>query len=110
MIDQMSKAYEITTNSLLLLGKEVHDLRAAHEKEKQKRRQSKKQISHTQGITREEAQTLIQGQIKASQIDITAPVEPELPASQALVRRQFRCSECNILGHRRPQCPNLSIN
>jgi hypothetical protein len=33
----MSKAYEITVNSLMLLGKEVHDLRAAHEKEKQKR-------------------------------------------------------------------------
>jgi hypothetical protein len=110
VIDRMSKAYKITTNSLLLLRKEVHDLRATHKKEKQKQRRSKKQISHTQGITREEAQALIQGQIKASQIDITAPVKPELPASQALVRRQFQCSECNILRHRRPQCPNLSIN
>jgi hypothetical protein len=42
VIDWMSKVYEMTTNSFLLLGKEVHDLRAAHEKEKQKRRRSKK--------------------------------------------------------------------
>jgi hypothetical protein len=87
VIDWISKVYKITTNSLLLLRKEVYDLRAAHKKKKQKRRRSKKQISHAQGITREEAQALIQGQIKASQIDITAPVEPKLPASQALVRR-----------------------
>jgi hypothetical protein len=110
VINRMSKAYEITANSLILLGKEVHDLRAAHEKEKQKRRQSRKQISHEQGITREEAHALIQSQVEASQLAITALADPELPASPALIRRQFRCSECNILGHRRPQCPNRTGN
>lgn len=109
-INRMSKAYEMSINELHIMRKEVHDLRAAHEKEKQKRRRSRAQISHEQGITREEAQALVQGQIEASQIDITAPAEPELPASQALVRRQFRCSECNTLGHRRPQCPNRTNN
>jgi hypothetical protein len=110
VIDQMSKAYKITTNSLLLLEKEVHDLQAAHKKKKQKQRQSKKQISHTQEITKKKAQALIQDQIKTSQINITTLVEPELPVSQALIHRQFQYSKCNILGHRRPQCPNLSIN
>jgi hypothetical protein len=105
-INQMSKAYKITTNSLMLLGKEVHDLQATHEKKKQKRGQSRRQIEHGQGITREKAQALVQSHIKASQSVITAPAEPELPASQALIRRQYRCSDCNILGHRRPQCPN----
>jgi hypothetical protein len=62
----MSKAYEISINELLIVRKEVHDLRAAHEKEKQKRGRSRKQISHEQGITREEAQALVQGQIEAS--------------------------------------------
>ena len=110
VINRMSKAYEMTANSLMLLGKEVHDLRGAHEKEKQKRRRSRKQIEHGQGITREEAQALVQSQIEASQSRTTAPGESELPASQTLVRRQFRCSECNILGHRRPQCPNRTGN
>ena len=106
----MSKAYEMTANSLILLGKEVHNLQAIHEKEKQKRGQSRKQISHEQGITREEAQVLVQRQIEASQSITTVLTEPELPASQAIVRRQFRCSECNTLGHRRPQCPHRSSN
>jgi hypothetical protein len=86
-IDWMFKAYEMTVNSLMLLGKEVYDLRAAHEKEKQKRGRSRRQIEHGQGITREEAQALVQSHIEASQSVITAPAEPELPASQALVRR-----------------------
>jgi hypothetical protein len=110
VINQMSKAYEMTTNSLMLLGKEVHDLQATHEKKKQKHRQSRRQITHEQGITREEAQALIQSQIEMPQSITTALTEPELPASQALVRRQFRCSECNTLGHRRPQCPNRTSN
>ncbi|EED23218.1 conserved hypothetical protein [Talaromyces stipitatus ATCC 10500] len=76
-----SKAYEMSINKLTIAQKELHDLRAAHEKEKQKRQKSKKQISHNQGITREEAQALLQGQIEASQAVTTAPAEPELPVS-----------------------------
>uniref|UniRef100_A0A093V4F6 Uncharacterized protein n=1 Tax=Talaromyces marneffei PM1 TaxID=1077442 RepID=A0A093V4F6_TALMA len=71
-------------NDLLFVRKENHDLRAAHEKEKQKRQKSKKQIPIEQGITREEAQALVQGQIEASQAGPTAPAEPELPASQTV--------------------------
>ena len=110
VIDRMSKAYEMTTNSLMLLGKEVHDLRAAHEKEKQKRRRSRKQITHEQGITKEEAQMLVQSQIEASQSITTAPAEPDLPESQPPVRRQFRCSGCGIAGHKITGCPNHTSN
>jgi hypothetical protein len=109
-IIRMSKAYEMTVNDLLLVRKENHDLRAAHEKEKQKRRRSRKQISHEQGITREEAQVLIQSQIEASQPVTAAPAEPELPASQPPVRRQFRCSGCGIAGHKITGCPNRTTN
>jgi hypothetical protein len=109
-IIRMSKAYEMTVNDLLLVRKENHDLRAAHEKEKQKRRRSRKQISHELGITREEAQVLIQSQIEASQPVTAAPAEPELPASQPPVRRQFRCSGCGIAGHKITGCPNRTTN
>jgi hypothetical protein len=105
-IMRMSKAYETTVNDLLLVRKENHDLRAAHEKEKQKRQKSKKQISVEQGITREEAQALVQGQVEASQAVTTTPAEPGLPASQGVVRRQFRCSGCGVMGHRINQCLN----
>jgi hypothetical protein len=105
-IMRVSKAYEMNINELLIARKEIHHLRASHEKEKQKRRRSRAQITHDRGITREEAQNLVQGQVEASQPITAAPAEPELPASQVRVRRQFRCSKCNTLGHRLPQCPN----
>ncbi|EED11514.1 conserved hypothetical protein [Talaromyces stipitatus ATCC 10500] len=103
---RLSKAYEILANDALLVRKENRDLRAAHEKEKQKRKRSNKQISIEQGITREEAQALVQGQVEASHAVTTTLAEPELPASQAVVRRQFRCSGCNVMGHRINQCPS----
>ncbi|EED14184.1 conserved hypothetical protein [Talaromyces stipitatus ATCC 10500] len=98
------------SNDALLVWKENRDLRAAHEKEKQKRKRSNKQISIEQGITREEAQVLVQGQVEASQAVTTTPAEPELPTSQAVVRRQFRCSDCNVEGHRINRCPNRTSN
>lgn len=110
VITRMSKAYEITMNDLLLVRKESHDFRAANEKEKQKRQRSKKQISTEQGITREEAQALVQGQVEASQAVTTAPAEPELPASQTIVRRQFQCSGCGVIGHRINRCPNRNAS
>ena len=105
-IMRMSKAYETTMNDLLLVRKENYNLRAAHEKEKQKRKRSNKQIYIEQGITRAEAQALVQGQVEASHTVTTTPAEPELPAPQAVVRRQYRCSGCNVMGHRINQCPN----
>ena len=81
-------------------------MRAAHEKEKQKRKRSNKQISIEQGVTKEEAKALVQGQVEASHAVTTTPAEPELPVSQAVVRRQYRCSGCNIMGHRINQCPS----
>jgi hypothetical protein len=106
----MSKAYKISINKLLIVQKEVYDLQAAHKKEKQKSRQSRKQISHEQEVTREEAQALIQGQVKASQTAAAAPAKPELPASQPPVQRQFRCSGCGIAGHKITGCPNRTSN
>jgi hypothetical protein len=109
-IMRMSKAYETTKNDLLLVRKENYELRAAHEKEKQKRKRSSKQISIEQGITREEVQALVQGQVEASQAAITAPAEPQLPASQPIVRRQFRCSGCGTEGHKINRCPSRISN
>lgn len=106
VLSRMSKAYETARNDYLLARKEVNDFRAAHEKEKQNRKRSNRQISIEQGITREEAQALVQGQVEASQVVTTAPAEPELPASQPTVRRQSCCSDCNVMGHRINQCPS----
>jgi hypothetical protein len=109
-IMRILKAYEMTMNDLLLIQKENYNLRAAHKKEKQKRRKSKKQISIEQGITREQAQALVQSQVEASQAVTTAPAEPELPASRLVVRRQFRCSGCGAEGHKINRYPSCTSN
>ncbi|EED16243.1 conserved hypothetical protein [Talaromyces stipitatus ATCC 10500] len=46
-IMRMSKPYEKTVNDLLIVWKENKDLRAAHEKEKQKRQISHEQLRHS---------------------------------------------------------------
>jgi hypothetical protein len=91
---------------LTIVRKEAHNLRAAHEKEKQKRRRSTARIAHEGGLTRQEAQDLIQSQNQPSQPVADDPTQSERVASPSRVRAQFRCSNCNILGHRRNQCPN----
>ena len=47
-------------HSAALLAKENHDLRAANEKEKQKRKQSRCQITPNEGLCVQEARDLIQ--------------------------------------------------
>jgi hypothetical protein len=48
--------------------------------------------------------------IKIYTMITTALAEPELPASQAVKRCQFRCSGCTGMGHRINQCPNSTSN
>ena len=108
-LDRISKACERQMIDMTIVRKEVHDLRAAHEKEKQKRRRSTKRIAHEGGLTRQEAQDLVRSQNQpnqSSQPVANDPAQSERVASPPRVRAQFRCSNCNILGHRRNQCPN----
>ncbi|EED15456.1 hypothetical protein TSTA_048960 [Talaromyces stipitatus ATCC 10500] len=106
----LTAEFDRTCTKNNIIPKELHDLRGAHEKEKQKCQRSKQQISHEQGITREEAQALVQGQIEASQAVTTALAEPELPVSHPPIRRQFRCSGCDVAGHKITGSPNRIRN
>uniref|UniRef100_A0A093V2L9 Uncharacterized protein n=1 Tax=Talaromyces marneffei PM1 TaxID=1077442 RepID=A0A093V2L9_TALMA len=81
-INRMSKAYEMSINELLIVRKEVHDLRAANEKEKKKRKRSRAHISYEGSLTAQEAQELIASRNKASESIPAAPVESEPQASQ----------------------------
>ncbi|EED21749.1 hypothetical protein TSTA_089880 [Talaromyces stipitatus ATCC 10500] len=64
----------MSRNELLITQKEVHDLRAANEKEKKKRKRSRAQISHEGSLTAQEAQELIGSRNEASQPIPTAPL------------------------------------
>ncbi|KAI7975379.1 hypothetical protein EIK77_006335, partial [Talaromyces pinophilus] len=90
-INRMSKAYEMTINELLIIRKEVHDLRAANEKEKKKRKRSRAQIAYEGSLTAQEAQELIASQNGASEPIPAASVESEPQASQPRVRAPPKC-------------------
>jgi len=76
-----------------ILTKEIHDLRAANEKKKQKRATSNKKICREEGLSIGEARELILSSNQASEAQSTAPRTPP------------RCSDCQELGHQRNQCP-----
>ena len=89
-------------NDAAIMKKQYQDLFAAHEKEKQKRRKSKKKINHEGGITREEAQELMKSRDEAIQPSINEAAQPR--------KRTPKCSNCGTVGHNIRKCPNLTIN
>jgi hypothetical protein len=58
-IQQLIKGCERAMHNIALLAKEVHDLRAANKKEKEKRKQSRCQMTPNEGLCVKEARDLI---------------------------------------------------
>jgi hypothetical protein len=101
-IQQLIKGCEMAMHSAALLAKENRDLRAANEKEKQKSKRSRRQITPNEGLCIQEARDLIQARNErdgGSSID-SAPLPLEPPK-----RAPPRCSNCFIIGHTRVRCP-----
>jgi hypothetical protein len=89
-----------------VLTKENYDLRAANEKQKQKRQRSKKQSSYKDGISVQEARESINRQNQADEAVNSTQRISEGITSQRATRAPPRCSDCRNIGHRRLQCPN----
>lgn len=89
-----------------ILAKEIHDLRAANERQKQKRNRSRKQISHESGLSVQEAQELIERPGLASLAQSSRAAEPASSGSQRTKRAPQKCSGCGIIGHKISKCPN----
>ncbi len=88
------------------LAKENHDLRAANEKEKQKRSLSKRQMTSNEGLSIQEARGLIRQRNEYSN-EVAGPSASSAPLPSTTPRRAPpTCSECNIQGHTRVSCPN----
>ena len=105
-MDQLIKGCQMAMNSTTILTKENHDLRAANEKQQQKRKRSNRQIAYTGGLSIQEAQGLIQHEDEAQEASTAISDGPASAASQPSVRAPPRCSDCHIIGHKRLQCPN----
>ena len=105
-LDQLIKGCGMAINNAVLLSKENQDLRAAHEKQIQKRTRSRKQMAVKEGLSIQEGQELLQSENQADEAISTALAETAPEAEQRSVRAPPRCSDCHIIGHRRLQCPN----
>ncbi|BDD61273.1 hypothetical protein MAP00_009287 [Monascus purpureus] len=104
------KGFEMALNEVILLAKEVHDLRAAHEKQLQKRKQSRRQIATAEGLSMQEGQQLLQHENEDQEAPNAQPTEPAPAAVEQRIRAPPRCSDCHIIGHRRLQCPSRHRN
>lgn len=93
-------------NSAALLAKENLDLQATNEKRLQKRKQTNRQIAHTEGLSIREGRELLQPENEAQQAQDTIHMEPTAPAVERSVQAPPRCSDCHIIGHRQFQCPS----
>lgn len=105
-LTQLGKGCQLAMHGATMLARENRDLRAANEKQKQKRQRSKKQLSNLGDISIQEARELISRPNQAGEASNSTPQETNAITSQPRQRAPPRCSDCNTLGHRRIRCPN----
>ena len=98
------KGFRLTMQGAILLANENKELRAANEKQKQKRARSRKQILAEAGLSVQEASQLIAEPVEA----IEAPPSPARrspsPALQPRTRAPPKCSGCGEIGHKINRC------
>ena len=94
---------------MLLLEKEVKDLRAANKKQIQKRSLPKRQIVRAKGISISEAYKQgigLLGGIEGGGVSSAAPTQTASVTGVGTNRRQYKCSVCGTPGHRANRCPD----
>jgi hypothetical protein len=92
-----------------ILAKENQDLRAAHEKKLQKRKQSKAQITSKEGLSIQEGHAIVQHRNQVEEAIQTGPILDTPGTLQGRVRAPPCCSDCHIIGHKQLQCPNRGL-
>ena len=105
-INQVLKACQITMQSAAFLEKEVGDLRAANEKQKQKRARSRRQIPAEEGLSVQEASQLITELVEANEAPPPGPGMAGESINQPSRRPPRGCGICRMPGHRRETCQN----
>ncbi|BCR83780.1 uncharacterized protein ACHE_11182S [Aspergillus chevalieri] len=109
-LDKMIKGHEMALNEGILARQEIRELRASHEKQLQKCKRSRRQITAEEGLSIQEGQALVQGRSQEEEVMPTTSTEPAPMAEYRSVRAPPRCSDCNTLGHKRTHCPNRDSN
>ena len=90
--------------SAALLEKEVSDLRASNEKQKQKRTRSRKQIPAEEGLSVQEASQLITELVEADKAPPSPPRRSPSPGLQPRTRAPPKCSGYREICHKINRC------
>jgi hypothetical protein len=104
-IQQLIKGCERAMHNMALLAKEVHDLRAANEKENEKRKRSRRQMTPNEGLCVKEVRDLIQARNEQDNDGGGLSTGSAPLHSEPLKCAPPRCSNCFIIGHTRTHCP-----
>lgn len=99
---QLQKACETAMDKGLLLAYENQQLRTSHEKLIQKRNRSRKQMTTEERLPIQIGQSLLQGRNQADEAISTVHTEPVPEAEQRPICTPPQCSDCNIIGHKKP--------
>ena len=109
-LNQLVKGFRLTMQGAILLAKENKELRAANEKQKQKRTRSRRQIPAEEGLSVQEASALIMQQQEATEGPPSGSGIPQESAIQPRTRRPRGCGICRLPGHRRETCPDRQVS
>ena len=103
-LNQLVKGFRLTMQGAILLAKENKDLRAANEKQKQKRTRSRRQIPTEEGLSVQEASQLITEPVESIEAPPPPPRRSPSPALQPRARAPPKCSGCGEIGHKINRC------
>ena len=99
-LNQLVKGFRLTMQGAILLAKENNELRAANEKQKQKRTKSQKHIPAEEGLSVQEASQLITALVEADEAPPSPPRRSPSPGLQPRTRAPPKCSGCGEIGHK----------
>ena len=105
-LNQLVKGFRHTMQGAILLAEENKELRAANEKQKQKRARSKRHIPAEEGLSVQEASALIMQQEEAIKAPPSGPSMPGESALQPRTKPPRGRGICRKPGHRRETCPD----
>ena len=104
-LNQLMKGFQLQIQSHILQAQEIKELRAANEKQKQKRTRSRRQIPAEEGLSVQEVSTLITEPVEAVEAPPPRRQRRPSPPLQPRTRALPTCGLCKNQGHKRNACP-----
>lgn len=108
-LNQLIKGCQLALQGAAILAKENSELRAANEKQKQKRTRSSRTIVHEGNLSVQQVRELRTEPIEAQITRITRVRAQISGPLQPRTRALPKCGACGNQGHRRTACPERAV-